>query len=71
MLATVTGLGSGSVRPSEYLSGETGAEIPRLSLGAGLSYYKQAKAKLDSYGSLQIDDSFFRTDGPLDGIAGA
>ena len=86
MLAAVTGLGSGSVPPSEYLSGEMGAnlliarmlKVLRFGLGAGLSYYKQAKAKLDGYGSLQIDRigyliprmTFSQTDGPLDGIAG-
>ena len=52
MSAAVSGPGNGSVQPSEYLSGKTGADflVPRMwkvlgfGLGVGLSYYKQANA---------------------------
>ena len=60
MLAAVSGLGNGSVWPSEYLSGKAGADflvarmlkVLGISSDAGLRYYKQAKAKLDGYRSL-------------------
>ena len=60
MLTAVSGLGNGSVWPSEYFSGKTGADfsVARMlkvlgfSFGAALRSYKQAKAKLDGYGSL-------------------
>ena len=62
MSAAVSGPGNGSVQPSEYLSGKTGADflVARMwkvlgfGLGVGLSYYKQANAKLDGYRSLKI-----------------
>ena len=51
MLAAVSGLGNGSVWPSENLSGKTGADflVARMvkvlgfSFDAGLRYYNQAK----------------------------
>ena len=57
MLTAVSRLGNGSAWPSEYLSSETGALDLVL---AGLSFYKQKKAKLDGYGSLNIDRMFDR-----------
>ena len=55
ILAAVSRLANSSVWPSEHLSGEMGSDylvacmlkVLRLGSSAGLSYYKQANAKLD------------------------